>query len=388
MPQITLKDFPKDKIFVQLKTDVLRNIIATASQNLKLNNFFELANWINFRAFRLRLSYKINGGDISRWLAGKCFDKRTNKYYLKFIPLWVILELIKVANINDEVLQRSILAYRAGGSGNIISNPKLPIKITPELVSTILHLMGDGYAGDWTPAYSQKNSKTREIFIQKIKNCFGSFKESHYGTKEVRFPKAVTDILIFYFNIKSFMSKDARIPTLLFNLPKKYKLACLTAFIIDEGAIRDIVQLFSANRKLLCDIKRLAESCGYICNPIKYNKVANEFVFGISNKSAKQLLCDVTNLEKNYPLCGLSHKHSKLKLIVEILNNPNSKKHGLTRSKILKVLSKHPKRTIDIANEIRCWHGVTAMHLRTLHKQGAVERVSLVKGFAWKLKNG
>ncbi len=384
MPQITLKDFPRGKIFVQLKRDFLRSMITTASRNLKLNNFFELANWINSRAFRL--SYKINGGDISRWLTGKCFDKRTNKYYLKFIPLWVILELTKVANINNKVLQRSILAYRAGGSGNIISNPKLPIKITPELVSIILHLMGDGYAGDWTPAYSQKNNETREIFIQKIKNCFGSFKESHYGTKEVRFPKAITDILIFYFNIKSFMSKNARIPDLLFRLPKKHKLACLTAFIVDEGAIRDIVQLFSANQGLLSDVKKLAESCGYRCNPIKYNPLANEFVFGISNESIIKLFNDIKNLEKNKPLCGLSHKRIKLELLVNIQKNPNSKKHGLTKNKILQTLSSQPISTIEIANKIGCLHGITAMHLRELYQKDLVKRAPTNKGYAWSLK--
>jgi len=383
--EINLEDFPSNKIYVRLNKNFMNYLINGTLKKLNFNSLVQLANLINSVALKYNINYKINGGDIKRWSIGSYIDKRTGNIHNKFIPLWIALELIKFTKTSIKYLQAAVSSYRSGGSGNIVFSPKLPIKITPELVSIIIHLMGDGYAGDHTPQYSQKNDNTRQEFIQKIKNCFGPFEEKHCSDKEVRFPKAVTDILIYYFGIRSFMSRDARIPKGIFKLSKQHKLACLTAFIVDEGSIRDTVQLLSANPNLLSDIKKIAEMCDYTCAPIRYEKRAKEFVFGIRNESVTKLLVNINNLQKSYHLCGLAHKYEKLTLLVHIIKNPNSRKPGFAKLKILKALSDRPVTALELANRLRFLYGVTRAHLAKLYESGFVERLPSEKGYLWKI---
>src|SRR3989344_5451648 len=283
--EIRLYDFPASRIYILLKHDFRNKLIETARISLKLENHYALAQWLNNKSFDYNLNNKFNGGDIGRWLVGSNLDNRTNINHLKLMPLWVVLELSKIIKIPSKELHNSIILYRSGGSGGIIKNPKLPINITPELESIIFHIFGDGSAGDFTPSFFQKNEIANKQFISKLKNCFGKFDVNTNDRFKIRFPKAITDILAHFYNIKSYHSDKIRIPLRIYKSHKLSKLACITAFILDEGTIRDVISISSKNEIFLSNLVELMKSCGYECKEIKPHKPSNTFYLNMANGS-------------------------------------------------------------------------------------------------------
>ncbi|MCX6750686.1 MAG: hypothetical protein NTZ83_04470, partial [Candidatus Pacearchaeota archaeon] len=204
---IRIKDFPEEKIYVLLNKEFRKNLINTSINKLNCKSYFDLSIWIN-----KKLKTKFNGGDVKYWIAGERLDKRTGKVHSKFMSLSLVFKLIKLNNENIEDLQKNIISYRSGGKGLIINKPILPIKITPELDSIVIHLFGDGAAGNFTPSYTQKKRDSLENFIKKLENCFGKFEKSVYLTQEkhqIKFPKVITDILTKYYSIISYKSYES-----------------------------------------------------------------------------------------------------------------------------------------------------------------------------------
>ncbi|QQG38866.1 MAG: hypothetical protein HYS32_00130 [Candidatus Woesearchaeota archaeon] len=228
------------------------------------------------------------------------------------MPLWAIIELSRLANINLHKVERNILAYRSGICGGLISNPKLPILANPELDSIVIHLIADGYVNDkiMTPSYCQKKENDRSLFIKKLHNVFGDFNGSLSEGKVFRFPKAITKIISNYYNIKSFMSKTAIVPEKISNNTKTSKLACIIAFILDEGNIRDVICVFSVNKRLISQIRLLFMGCGYRCNPLRYG--SKRYWFSMKNSSIKRFHKDYKKLQNIYPTCSLGTKYIKL----------------------------------------------------------------------------
>ncbi len=382
---INLSNFPKDKIYVLLDKATRVKIINNATKILKCKNYFELSIWIN-----KNFKSKFNGGDIRYWIEGKRLDKRTNKIHPKFMPLWLVCNLSKLNNKSVNSLQNNVIAYRSGGKGLIINKPIVPIKITPELDSVVIHLFADGSAGDFTPSYMQKNKDSFNNFIRKLENCFGTFDKSFYFTdvrNQIRFPKAITDVLSSYYDIKSYSTYDSEIPPLIMNRKDcGYKLASIISFIVDEGFVRDVIALYSANKKLLSQIRQLVLDCNYRCSNIQFNKKANSYLFTLKNKDLFRFYYDVRKLSKNFSTCNLSFKEEDVRFILEVMKNKKPKNNRLTKEKVISILKNDDSSARQISKLTKYAYCTVLHNLQDLMKNGKVIRFRRDnRTYIWKL---
>jgi|GEM_PF-2651035 len=385
MKFIKISNFPQERIYVLLSEKYRKFLIEKSMKKLTCKNYFELSLWIN-KTFKT----KFNGGDVKYWIEGKRGDKRTNKIHPKFMPLWLVQRLSKLNKEKIEGIQRNVISYRSGGSGLIINSPKLPIKVTPELDSIVIHLLGDGAAGDFTPSYTQKNKQPFDNFIEKLENCFGNFQKSIYftqGKHQIKFPKAITDIISKHYSIISYRSHDSKIPNAILNRrDTKYKLACIASFIVDEGNIRDIIVLYSSNRILLSQIRQLVLDCGYNCTKIKLNKKANSYMFGLRNKDIEKFYNDLIKLSKEFSTCNLSFKDKDAKFILERRKNKNPKSSKITDKIILNILKKDSFSAKQISRLSGYAYCTILHHLEKLYKNKRITRKkNQDRIYLWKL---
>ena len=379
---ISISNFPEDKIYVLLDKDYRRELIESAIHKLKLKNYFELSLWINKNS-----KTKFNGGDIKYWIEGKRLDKRTGNIHPKFMPLWLVLKLVRFCNDNFYQLDTKVLSYRSGGKGLIINSPILPIKITPELDSIVIHLFGDGAAGDFTPSYTQKNKEGVDNFIKKLDNCFGGFEKSIYFTQgkyQVKFPKAITDILSCYYSISSYHTFKSFIPKLILNHSKEYHLASILSFMVDEGCIRDVITFYSANLQLLSGIRTMVINCDYECSEIKQSIRRIYYSFNLSNNSLEHVERDIGQLSKNFPTCNLSFKKKEFDFILKRKKAKNSRDNKETKLIIFRLLQKQILSAREIS-QLSGYAYCTIIHnLEKLLKEGRVKRtLKTGKTYKW-----
>lgn len=379
--EIRLNDFPATRIYVLLKEDFRSNLIENTRISLKLENYYALAQWLNDKSLNYGLNNKFNGGDIGRWIVGSNLDSRTNINHPKLMPLWVVLELSKIVEISSEELHNSIISYRSGGSGGVIITPKLPIKITPELESIIFHIFGDGSAGNFTPSFCQKDETANRQFISKLKNCFGDFDENIPQEFCIRFPKAITDILSHFYNITSYHSDKIVIPKRIYDTNKLSKVACITAFILDEGTIRDVISISSKNKLFLSNLVELMKSCGYECKEIKPHKPSNTFYLNMANGSIEKFYQDYSELIKEFPTCSLANKHDRLTYIVSRRKNKSPIIN--IDKEILNLLENEKLTTKQVSEKLGFANCTILHHLEKLYKGGILAREPKDKGFVW-----
>jgi len=370
---INISNFPYDKIYVLLSKGYRRNLINNSIKILKLKNYYGLSKWINNIC-----KTKFNGGDIKYWIDGKKLDNRTGKIHPKFMPLYLVIKLAELNKENIESLHNNLLSYRSGGSGLIISPAILPIKVTPELDSIVTHLFGDGAAGDFTPSYTQKHREAVDNFIKKLENCFGQFEKSIYltqGKYQVKFPKAITDILSEYYSIVSYKSHESKMPIQILNRKdKKFKLACIISFIVDEGNIRDVISLYSVNKELLSNIRQMSINCDYNCSEIRYNNKANSYLFTLSTKDIERLYQDIQNLSKEFPTCNLSFKDEAIKFIINRRTKKNPKNSSVTKKAVFNALKKGKFSALEISRATGYAYCTIIHCLEQLLKENKVKR--------------
>ncbi|MBU3913808.1 MAG: winged helix-turn-helix domain-containing protein [Nanoarchaeota archaeon] len=373
MDFVSVKDFPEGKTYVLLSKNYRKNLISHSMNQLNCKNYFELSIWIN-----KKLKTKFNGGDVKYWIAGERLDERTKKIHPKFMPLSLVLELIGLNNEKIENLHSNIISYRSGGSGLVITAPILPIKITPELDSIVIHLFGDGAAGDFTPSYTQKNKAQVDNFVKKLENCFGKFEKSVYltqGKYQLRFPKAITDILSKYYSIESYRSHDSDIPARILNsADKKRKLACIVAFIVDEGNVRDVISVYSVNKKLINGIRELVTGCSYNCSKIQFNKKASSYLFTLGTQDIERFYRDVQGLSKEFSTCNLSFKEDEVKFIIERRTKKNPKNRKITEKLILDLLKDNNLSARQISKKISYAYCTVIHTLEKLLEEKIVRR--------------
>ncbi len=297
------------------------------------------------------------------------------------MPLPIIFNLIKLNNNNIGNLQKNIIAYRSGGKGLIINKPILPIRITPELDSILIHLFGDGAAGDFTPSYTQKEKDAFDNLIKKLENCFGKFEKSIYftqGKHQIKFPKAITDILTRHYSIISYKSYESEIPKrILERKDKKFKLACIIAFIVDEGNIRDVISLYSVNKLLIEGMRRLVLDCDYNCSEIQFNKKSNSYLFTISIKYIEKFYRDIKELSKEFFTCNLSFKEESVRFIIKRRNKKNPKNGKITDKLILELLKDNRLSAQQISKKINYAYCTIVHHLLKLEKDKIIKRTKI-----------
>jgi len=381
---INFFNFPNNTYFI-LDEKYRRELFKKCMRKLGCKNYYELSLWINRKSKK-----KFNGGDVKYWIEGARIDKRTGKKHPKFMPLWLGIKLIKLANDKLTILDEKVIAYRSGGRGMIINAPILPIKVTSELDSIVIHLFGDGSAGEYTPSYTQKRKEALDNFIRKLKNCFGKFQKSVYFTQgkcQVKFPKVITDIISKYYSIESYKTYRSTIPQKILNgRNKQNKLACLISFVVDEGQIRDVICLYNSNNTLLSQIRELILNCNYKCSNIKVNKKAKCYYFTLSNKSLKKFFDDSEKLRKKFPTCNFSFKENNLRFILDRRKKKNPRSKIITDKTILNVLKSGGFTATQISMLTQYAHCTITHHLKELFERKIVKREFGKDGsYVWKL---
>lgn len=142
-----------------------------------------------------------------------------------------------------------------------------PVNLTPELVSIIFHICGDGHiGGTGLSHYAQVNEVGLRNFYAKLNNCFGDAGKLKVEWFRCFIPEAIVDFYRHAFRLEKERWYNARIPQQIRGLPKPFLVAGLAAFIVDEGHIGgDIIEIYSGNVELLGDMKYIATKLGYRC---------------------------------------------------------------------------------------------------------------------------
>lgn len=385
---INLSDFPEDKIYLSFDDVTRSKLIDNSVKRLRLKNYFELSLLVN-----KRFEVKINGGDIKYWKEGKRLDRRTGKVHPKFMPLWIVKFLSDLNKISLNSLSSNVLSYRSGGSGLIVNKPIIPIKVTPELDSFVIHLFADGSAGNFTPSYMQKRKSSFDNFLKKLENCFGSFQKSIYTTEnryQLRFPKAITDVISNYYGVKSYLTYSSEVPAQIMNRAnKKFKLASIVAFVVDEGYVRDVISVYSSNKKLVSQIRRLVLDCDYGCSDIQFNGRAGSYLFTLSNKDIKKFYNDVQDLSEEFPTCSLQFRDSDVRFIIDVININNPKDSKITNEAIIEILSNKELSAKSISKLIKYAYCTVLHRLQKMLKDGVVKRKKSLNGtYIWSVVKG
>jgi hypothetical protein len=302
------------------------------------------------------------------------------------MPLWVAIEISKVLtnnNSSDNELMRQIednLEYYTTGGRGLQVKTNFPIKLTPELVSIIFHLCGDGHLankGDYSH-YRQVNPDGLNNFSTKLHNCFGTFETPIAENSKVIIPKTVSNSLKEYFDLNTCYWDVARINENIKKLPKEFLLAGLTAFIIDEGHLGDAIEIYSGNKKLLQDIREIIDKLGYTgYGPmLKKDRKGTSYRVYISLTSAKQFYEDIQALKMKFPTCGLAHKEHILQEIVNRQNrNWRKRPNGEMQNKILALLSTASLNSVELRTKLQICGSTLREHLAKLKSENKVQGV-------------
>ena len=176
-----------------------------------------------------------------------------------------IKKIVKKLRLDWEKIEKSVCSYKGLSTGKPILNPKLPIKETPELFALITHIICDGSVNrNGIPYYVNTEKSLISNFKKILKNTFGEtyIKIEHKPGKNkkaysLRFPKVIIELLEDFYNFSLYKAK--RFPKGIFNLPDKFAIAIIKAFVDDEGNVNSSkrIGVYSTEKNLLKDLIRL-----------------------------------------------------------------------------------------------------------------------------------
>jgi len=250
----------------------------------------------------------------------------------KTLPKCFVEDLIKFAeekilcySFSYEEIQNNILSYKAHHGKKIIpcfeGKRTIPIMVTPEFESIIFHLMGDGHVRSiGSSEYTQINAKNRKNFLYKLFNSFGDFEipENSYADGRVLIPKIIINIICDHYSVSydDFKWNVSKMPLNLHH-DVSFKVAALSAFIVDEGHVSNRgIELYSSNKSLLSYMRNIVLDLDLFCSLIKNKKphgsTKESYRFRIPKESSVKFLRMVELLEKEFPYCGLGCKQGRL----------------------------------------------------------------------------
>ena len=294
-----------------------------------------------------------------------------------FAPLEVFILCCDKLNIDKYKMQGNIESYKTRRGWNIISEPILPIKITPLFDMLLAHNIADGtvinpkrnrqiYFG-----YRQFDIKMRKAYVEKIESIFGKikFKKENYFEKTTRpYCPAVLSQLFFStynLNVKSFLSRSARIPLKILEKNSDYLLSVLLAFIIDEGHIDStLIAIRLKNPRLVQDLENLCKKLEY-----RYTtKIRGSYgELYILRRGMNALFKDYKKLIVKYPEAHLGKSHEKIENSLKIYDRKIYKTKG-NRELILKMLKLEDLTVNQIANKINMTRQGVRFHIHNLEK--------------------
>ncbi|MBN2042535.1 MAG: ArsR family transcriptional regulator [Candidatus Aenigmarchaeota archaeon] len=303
--------------------------------------------------------------------------------YNNFRPLWLILDLCKIVEIDISELEKNVISYRTKKGRIVISKPKLPIKITPVFDMIISHIMGDGHCFDIEGrdpyfGYIQSNNELLLSFLIKVESVFGKIDYSYEyfpKSKKIHIPSSISCVMMQHYGLKSndFLENNSRLPSKILNKKKEYLLGVLIAFIIDEGHIDSSnIVIGMKNKKLLEDLK-------FICKKLNYNtKITSNnekrFFLYILSDGVKSLWDDYLSLKEIYPEINLGYKE---KLIFDFILRKNKEwrtfKQGECKNRIIEILNEFPRTIIELSKILEISRQGVKYHLNRLKDMEIVE---------------
>ena len=320
--EIHIWDFPPTLTFIGLKKDFRIAFFKKLKHTVKSRE--GVLKYLNKSSKKYCQKRKYNSGHLSYWKIGKKKDR--GKIRNINIPLWVLIESSKIMSKDKrkdnsimKEIEKNVEYYTGTGKSHNITNPRLPLLLTPEMVSVIFHFVGDGHIGRKrvVSSYRQMNKKGLNNFLRKLKNIFGDFNfpEKEFNNGRLNVPKIITEFYKYHFKLPNTNTFEAYLPKSIKSFRKKYLVAGLTSFIIDEAHVGEVITIYGKNQRLLSDIREIAVKCGYLCHPIREKYAYGKFDvyrFSISSKSYKAFYTDIKKLSEEFPTCTLVQKMDNL----------------------------------------------------------------------------
>ncbi len=320
--EIHIWEFNPTLTFIGLKED-FRKVLFSELRNTH-NSVKDLLKNLNKSAKKYKIKRNYKTGHLSSWI--KSYKKDRGKIKNINIPLWLLIEISKILSESRKKdnkimkeIEENIEYYTGTGRSHPIKNPKLPLYLTPEMVSVIFHFVGDGHIGrkKVVSSYRQMNKIGLNNFLKKLKNIFGDFNypKQEFNNGRLNIPKTITEFYLHYFKLPSTRTFDSYIPNHIKSYKKQFLLSGLISFIVDEGHVGEVITIYSKNKRLIKDIREISIKCGYLSHPIREKYAYGKFDvyrFSISSKNYNQFHDDIIKLSSLFPTCNLAQKQEKL----------------------------------------------------------------------------
>lgn len=318
--EIHIWEFPPTLTFIKLKEEFRIRFFKKLKEIV--GSRIGLLEYFNKSCKKYGINRRYNSGHLSYWKIGKKLDRGKIKNIN--IPLWLLIESAKIISKSDykevlEDIEKNIEYYTGTGKSHPIFKPKLPLYLTPEMISVIFHFMGDGHIGRKTvvSSYRQMNKDGLNNFLKKLQNIFGNFDypKKEFDDGRLNIPKIITEFYVHYFNLPNTDTFKAYVPDNIKKMGKDFLLAGLISFIVDEGHIGEVITIYGKNKRLMTDVREIAIKCKYLCHPLREKYAYGKFDayrFSISIKSYDKFHKDIINLANSFPTCTLAQKMEKL----------------------------------------------------------------------------
>lgn len=318
------------------------------------------------------------------------FKNMLKPSYMKnfFVPLEIYLKICEKLNITREILQENVIAYKTSGGPNYISNPILPIKITPIFHMIFAHNIGDGTVIDPQHGrlpyfgYRQFDLFYRVAYIKKLESIFGDivFSKEKYFEKSTRpyCPPAISTLFFKYYglDVNGFKSLTSRISKKI--VDKDSLLAVLIAFIIDEGHVDSTqITIVLKNKALVEDLKNICDKLGYESRvTYRNNETYQDYGYlNILRSGMKKLLQDYQILHKSYPIIDLGWKGEKIVNSLKIYDRPIRRVKG-NSDFIFEILKKEFLSVNQIAAKINMTRQGVRYHIHNLLKANKIRLIN------------
>lgn len=183
-------------------------------------------------------------------------DAKQGKHTKRFVPLSKLRIILRLIGVDEDSVQRDIIAVKSKGSKRFISDFNLPIKIDERIARILGHLLGDGFAPlNDQGEFKNTEDKLLDVF-EKDLSVFGNVpvKRRRFG---VRFPLAITLVLAEVFKM-DFGTFTGRAPELIWSLDRDLIKEFIKALFDDEATVGDSrIDIRLANLPLLKQLREL-----------------------------------------------------------------------------------------------------------------------------------
>lgn len=180
---------------------------------------------------------------------------------------WHLQTILSNIDFNFSDFNNKIIGIGKYKSGSFT----FPVVLLPQWSCLLAHSFFDGYADKYIMRYANYDGYNRKEFETLIEKIFGDklyFNSPENFRRDINLPSIVPRLLMKFFDVKSFYSRECRIPKSLYELTKIDKLYgfyFLKGAYIDEGSVsggqiwivRGIV-----NKPLAKDIMKLCNILG------------------------------------------------------------------------------------------------------------------------------